>query len=264
MILSGKQDILILVKTYPTPSKKYDELVCTAGMTRNGQWIRLYPIEYRKLPFEQQYQKYDWIRVTVERRMEDFRSESYRPLGVPETLGNIPTDHNWKERKEWVFKLPQYTNMTELIAKSKEEDHTSLALFKPTEVLDFYWEEQEREWNKDETAQLDLFQETFHRVKKIPYKFKYHFLDAAGRESNLMIEDWELGRLFWRYVDRGEHVACQKVKEKFFDEFVQKKDLYFFLGTTKKYHNCSKNPFIIVGVFYPPLSHEPKQLQLFG
>ena len=36
-----------------------------------------------------------------------------------------------------------------------------------------------------------------------------------------------------------------------------KKDLYFFLGTTRKFHNVGKNPFIIIGLFYPPVDNEP-------
>jgi hypothetical protein len=47
--------VFITVKTYPTSSKKYDELVCT---TKDGNWIRLYPIEFRKLPYDKQYKKY--------------------------------------------------------------------------------------------------------------------------------------------------------------------------------------------------------------
>jgi hypothetical protein len=30
--------ILITVKTYPTLSEKYDELVCTAGFKEDGTW----------------------------------------------------------------------------------------------------------------------------------------------------------------------------------------------------------------------------------
>ena len=33
--------VLIMVKTYPIPSDKYDELVCTAGVTESGEFIRL-------------------------------------------------------------------------------------------------------------------------------------------------------------------------------------------------------------------------------
>ena len=40
--------VLITVKTYPTLSAKYDELVCTAGFKEDGTWIRLYPVPFRK------------------------------------------------------------------------------------------------------------------------------------------------------------------------------------------------------------------------
>ena len=43
--------LLITVKTYPIPSKRYDELVCTAGVTETGDFIRLYPINFRELPY---------------------------------------------------------------------------------------------------------------------------------------------------------------------------------------------------------------------
>jgi len=36
--------VLITVKTLPIPSSKYDELVCTAGVTEAGDFVRLYPI----------------------------------------------------------------------------------------------------------------------------------------------------------------------------------------------------------------------------
>lgn len=72
--------VLIAVKTYPIPSAKYDELVCTAGVTERGDFIRLYPINFRDLPFSRQYRKYQWIEVRAEKhRGRDVRKESYRP-----------------------------------------------------------------------------------------------------------------------------------------------------------------------------------------
>ncbi len=53
-----RMKILITVKTYPIPSAKYDELVCTAGVREDGGFVRLYPISFRDLPFSQQYKKY--------------------------------------------------------------------------------------------------------------------------------------------------------------------------------------------------------------
>jgi hypothetical protein len=39
--------VLITVKTYPAISKKYEELVCTAGFREDGTWIRIYPVQFR-------------------------------------------------------------------------------------------------------------------------------------------------------------------------------------------------------------------------
>lgn len=50
-----KEELLILVKTYPTLSKKYFELVCTAGINKNGEWRRIYPIPFRQLSDLEKY-----------------------------------------------------------------------------------------------------------------------------------------------------------------------------------------------------------------
>jgi hypothetical protein len=47
--------ILITVMTYPHPSRSYSELVCTAGITENLEWVRLYPVDYRYRPKDQQF-----------------------------------------------------------------------------------------------------------------------------------------------------------------------------------------------------------------
>ena len=47
-----KTRVLITVMTYPHPSVSYRELVCTAGITDNYNWVRLYPIDYRYMPPE--------------------------------------------------------------------------------------------------------------------------------------------------------------------------------------------------------------------
>lgn len=40
------EDIMILAKTKPTPSKNNGALICTAGINSNGEWRRLYPIRW--------------------------------------------------------------------------------------------------------------------------------------------------------------------------------------------------------------------------
>ena len=70
-----------------------------------------------------------------------------------------------------------------------------------------------------------------------------------------MIEDWEIGALYWNCLKAAEGVetvALEKVREKYEQEFLKQKDIYLFLGTTKEWHTRrSKNPFVIIGVFYP-------------
>jgi hypothetical protein len=78
-----------------------------------------------------------------------------------------------------------------------------------------------------------------------------------------MIEDWELGALYWNCLKKtngNEEIACQQVREKYFDWMYKERDLYFFMGTTKLHHFVAPNPFIIIGAFYPP---KVAQLSLF-
>lgn len=100
-----KKKVYIVVKTYPSISEKYSELVCTAGVMEDGTWIRLYPIPYRQLKDEQKYQKYTWIEVDAARNLSDFRRESYRPdlstLVVKERKKKRTVD--WDERKKDSF-----------------------------------------------------------------------------------------------------------------------------------------------------------------
>ena len=98
----AKTKVLITVKTYPTISSKYEELVCTAGFTENGTWIRIYPIQFRKKSYDQQYKKYDWIELDLVKNESDFRPESYRPYSYDseiKILNHLDTTHNWRKEE---------------------------------------------------------------------------------------------------------------------------------------------------------------------
>lgn len=259
--------VLIAVKTYPALSSKYDELVCTAGFLEDGSWIRVYPIPFRKLEYDKQYSKYDWIEVDLEKNTSDFRLESHKPKSI-ETAFNIVnhlgTENSWRLRKEIVLKNV-HTNMTELIEQAKDTSkYISLAVFKPKEILDFKIEKVERDWDKKKldnlkakAQQLNLFQNSdnpFEVVQKLPYKFSYKFNSEDGMERTMMIEDWEIGQLYWNCLksyEGNEAMACEDVKKKYFNDFAKTKDLYLFLGTTREFHLIAPNPFVIIGTFHP-------------
>jgi len=277
-MMPERKRIYIVVKTYPTISKEYSELVCTAGVLEDGSWIRLYPVPFIKLDIDHKYPKYTWIEIEATRNTNDFRPETYRPNLSTISVESRPTKADWDERRRIIFKNKKvYTNLQELIDKAKS-DGTSLAIFKPTKVLDFIAEEVERDCDQNKLAilkglsqQLNLLQtpeeiaEEFKVVPKVPYKFSYKLEDDAGKESTMMIEDWEIGMLYFNCLKTAkgdEGVAISKVKEKYFDYFI-KRDLHFFLGTTKQFHNVAPNPFIIVGAFYPPMPLPNQQMSLF-
>lgn len=265
--------VLITVKTYPTISAKYDELVCTAGFREDGSWIRIYPVPFRKRAYTEQYKKYDWIELDLVKNKSDFRPDSFRPSTLESEInvvGHIDTSQNWEERKK-ICLGNVYHNLSTLIAEAKDKEIcTSLAVFKPAEILDFYAEPVDRDWSQkklDALSQLNLFETNkkgeFEVVKKLPYKFKFRFKDNEGKESNMMIEDWETGQLYWRCLAKyegNEQKAIADVRKKYFDDFAKTKDLYFYLGTTQKNHYVSHNPFMIIGTFHPKVVN---QLRLF-
>jgi len=274
----GRERIYIVVKTYPTISEKYAELVCTAGVLEDGNWIRLYPVPFRKLGNDQRYPKFSWIELEIEKNPSDFRPESFRPVNLDDMIIHEEpkkSKTDWIKRKEIIFRNKKiYTNLEELIDDAKTKK-TSLAIFKPTKIIDFTHEKTDREWDKRtikileaKALQPSLFEEAkfeLDLVQKIPYKFRYKYLDDSGRQSHMMVEDWETGMLYLNClarVDRNEKLAIDKVKQKYMDEF-SKKDIHFFLGTTLQHHNIAPNPFMIIGVLPLPKMAEAIPASLF-
>jgi hypothetical protein len=274
-----RKKVLLTVTTYPLPSRSYDELVCTAGVLENGEWIRIYPMPLSFLKGLKKegkiaQTKYTWVELDLKERKDDFRPESYSPqdygfkdLVIGET---IDTKSNWLLRKQFCLHNV-YTNLQTLIDESKEPRNMSLATFKPTKIHKLIIEKDEDDWKpvwKALQNQMTLFPNENNTEKetfpKVPYKFKYKFEDETGKISNLMIEDWEIGQLYWnclKSTNRDETLALEKVREQYETNFIKNKDLYFFLGTTKEWHTRrSKNPFVIIGVFYPK---KETQTQLF-
>ncbi|WP_423819886.1 hypothetical protein V5739_04985 [Salinimicrobium sp. TIG7-5_MAKvit] len=181
-------------------------------------------------------------------------------------MNTIDTKGNWFKRKQIVFNNI-HTDIKKLIAEAHDKNVcTSLAVFKPTKVIDFKIEKVASNWDKKKVAQLkalndqgnlfDMEELPFEIVEKLPYKFSYVIEDVNGVSSTMMIEDWEIGQLYRNTLaaaEGNEAIAVEKVKEKYFDYFALKKDLHLYLGTTKAFHYRSKNPFMIIGTFTPDI-----------
>jgi hypothetical protein len=243
--------ILITVKTYPTPSTRYREIVCTGGVVNDGSWIRLYPIDYRNRDYSQWYKKYQWIEVNVEKHRRDPRPESFRPTGNIKLCERIGTENNWAERKRAVLAKGTYSMC---YLKNQNQKDISLAITKPYKILNFYWEQTNKNWTpKQELVlrQISLFDGN-RPLEKIPYRLKYEFKcdNQNCRGHKMMIEDWEAMELYRKMRDKfnDENQALVKVKEKFMDEICSpNKDTHFFVGTV-----LSHGTWIILGTFWPP------------
>lgn len=267
-ILNAK--VFITVKTYPTLSQKYGELVCTAGICE-GHFVRIYPIRFRSLEGYQQYAKFQWISLNLKKRPpnKDFRLESYSPDGeivLGEKIGAGPD--GWEARMRIINKVKMHDNLEELIGLAKDKPYPSLAALRPKQILAFTIKAAARDWTeaqKNFFRQGNLFEEELEPPEKIPYTYSYRFITQDGKERELMIEDWEIGALYrhcLKSCDGDEDAANKKVRQKY-EGFANNPNIFFFVGTTWENHMRSPNPFIIIGVVPSRADISMRQGELF-
>ncbi len=249
-----KMRMLVVAKTYPNLSKKYDRTVCTAGIDLDsGTWIRVFPIRFFDLDYKTRPAKYDIIDVEVEPTRDKFlRRESHKARDETiKIVGHIGTENNWSERKRIL--LPLLRKSIEELNLLYPRENISIGIIKPKRILDFKITpiDKCRDWERDLILgkQKTLSGEYKSPLDKIPFKFSYVFEcdDDRCNQHDLMIEDWELCALFRQERQRiGEEKALQEVRQKYFDIFTTKNDIYLIVGTESTW-----NSWLIIGVFYP-------------
>ena len=253
---SSSTKVLITVMTYPHPSRGYKELVCTAGLTESLEWVRLYPIDYRYLPKNQRFHKYQWIEVVLgpKGKSNDNRRESRQPdLDSIRILGEpISTKKKWAERRAFIDQAPHYT-VNQLKALFVTEK-VSLGIVRPKRIIDLEIRDADPEWKPEWQSlfnQMTLFGPPQKPLRKIPYSFHYVFeCEDSDKPHTAMCEDWELGMLFLNESARlgSEEAAAASVKTRFLGELCRSdKDTRFFMGTFFPY-----NTWLVLGVFWPP------------
>src|SRR3990172_5700366 len=98
---------LIVVRTYPSPATSGNEVSCTAAITEDGKWLRLFPVPYRFLSEDQKFRKYDWIKCLVTKARADNRLESFR---LQENSIEVLSErlNHWQARKELILPLRKH------------------------------------------------------------------------------------------------------------------------------------------------------------
>lgn len=262
MVRSEK--LLILCKTYPSPSAKHAETSCVAAMRESGELVRLFPVPFRFISDERQFRKWQWIEAKTEKSTNDHRPESFKlyvdtiePIGDP-----IPTNRDWRDRRELISRLPLFDDFSSLEA-ARQDTGISLALLRPSEILSLsVTPAATPEWTQDELDKLlqaqrqaGLFDspsedKAIRLLRKLPHDFHYHYRCASEHgvhDYKNKIVDWEAGALYWNVVKAygpgWETPFRDKLEVK-----LPSQDLMFLMGTIHRF----PDQWLIVSLIYPP------------
>jgi hypothetical protein len=257
--VSERISLLVTVKAYPAISQRYGEVACVAGIrtdTPTPEWARLYPVAYRDLPFTDRFKKYQHISLEASRHSGDNRPETYRPNQGTLQVGEIletKRDRKWARRRPFVE--PLVVESMCHVLRQQAIDRTSLAAFRPEQVLDFLIDDDVGEWSESKAgaaSQPSLFFPTKAGLEQIPFRFQYRYrcsTPGCKTHTQSMI-DWELAQSFRGWRERyDEPTLLEKLRQRFLDEMCgHTKDTIFFVGNQ---HQHPKG-FLVLGVFWPP------------
>jgi hypothetical protein len=250
---------LIVVRTYPVPAKKGVEVSCTAAITESGEWLRLFPVPYRRLDSDQKFHKYEWIEVDVE-KASDPRPESHkiaaRSLRI---VGRIGTERAWQGRKDLIYPLKS-PSLCAIRQRRDEHGHPTLGLFRPRIQRLIIDPSDSPAWSESELAILtqgDLFEDgPAEDLEKIPYDFRYEFTcdDPECKGHTMKCTDWEMAQSWRKWRDQyGEDGWEAAFRQRYEHDMIHRYDTHFFVGTLHQYPNA----WIVVGLFYPPFAELP-------
>ncbi len=263
MSVARLERILILAKTYPSPSSQYIETSCVAGITADGSMRRLYPVPFRMIQEGLQFKKWQWINVRVEKAAKDHRPESHKLYVDTIACGEvIDSQREWASRWEWLEKIPSFGSFDAIEASRVNED-LSIALLRPKKLLGLdIVEARNKDWTADEKEKLareqmqgNLFSESEAKqqvrdLRKVPFDFYYRYVcdtPAGEAQHRHKIVDWEAGALFWR-CRRSHGARWQAPFRAKLEEQLGNKDLMFLMGNQHRF----QHQWLIISLVYPP------------
>lgn len=256
-------EVLVTVKAYPALSRRYGEVVCVAGVRTDAgspEWVRLFPVPFRDLPFDQRFQKYQFVQLKADPHSGDTRPETLRPDVDSLRVGRfVETAGDWEERRQWVE--PLIVESMCWLRERQREDGTSLGAFRPWRVEAFEAEADADDWSDRQleiAQQPSLFFPVRDSLEKIPYRFRYRWRCGTVCNGHAQsIVDWELASAFRRWRDLyDESTLLEKLREKWLDEICgPDKDTVFFVGNQHQHPES----FLVLGTFWPPKERAAQQ-----
>lgn len=265
--------ILILCKTYPSPSEKYTETSCVAGVDEEGNLIRLFPVPFRHIKNEAQFKKWQWISAKIYRAKDDRRSESHKIyVDTIKLLGKpLPTSKAWQARRDAIAKVRIIDDFLAMEA-ARDPDGPTLGILRPKRIIGLditpvenpEWTDTELKKLVQSQQQAGLFEESdaksFSTLRKLPFAFHYRYecgSDNEVAEYRHKIVDWEVGALFWNcrrlYGKNWEKPFRDKLERQ-----LPAADLMFLMGTIHRF----PNQWLIVSLIYPPKTTPSGEIQI--
>jgi hypothetical protein len=254
--IKEKKKALIVVRTYPTPAKTGVEVSCTAAITDDGKWLRIFPVPYRRLEQHQRFKKYETIEAMMT-KASDPRPESHKIDYNSITIVSpaLSTSGDWGARKKIIYPLRK-PSLCAIKRERDENGQPTLGIFRPRVIKRLIIKPASPTWTQ---SQQDLLRQGHlfetgpaTELEKIPFDFRYEFEcdDNSCNGHTMICTDWEIGQS-WRkwskdYGDRWE----EKFRERYEKDMIEKYDTHFYVGTLHQHQST----WIIVGLFYPPKS----------
>ena len=281
----------MLVKTYPTPSAAYGELVCTAGIRlSDNAWVRIYPYPFRLLNEDQRFRKGNIIQVPLVKARVDPRPESYKIANVYDIriIEHLDTKGSWARRMAYIG--PTVLNSVDelkqgMFPSGNESGKIWGPSILPVRVqagsAELTWKSK-KGWDEKQLGKLhkaedfvkaNLFlneqiKQSFKQLESVPYEFRLKYKDFLGKPQKHLILDWEIAQLYFNCRRRvnSDPEALEQVRYKIEEViFNEKNDVYLILGNIHyKYRNA--HVVAIDGFIYPkrePVPTQQRQERLF-
>lgn len=239
--------VYVLVKAYPQPSTTYEETVCVAGISESGEFVRLYPVRFRRLSREARFDRYDLIEVRGERPRTDHRPESFHV--DEDSIRVIHRGAGMSAESKAKLWMNHVSASLPALREANEERNVSLGIVRPDPgTVKFTWEAASKADDEDKAIasalkyQTSLIEEPLDPLPEPEYAFYYSY-ESGGKKSRGQIHDWEVQAAYSAYKRRYAAGALDKLREAYQVNMVRN-NLHLFLGTMKAHPRV----FIIVGL----------------
>lgn len=255
--------VRILVKAFPQPSKAHEETVCCAGTTEDGrELLRLFPIRFRRLPREHQFDRFDLVEMSITKakdaRPESFRVDegSIRLLERGSSLSDATKLQLWQP-----FIAP---SLTQLHADNRASNR-SLGIIRPDAgslkfivkpAKDADAEDRQVAEQVLQAQQSSFLEDPLTPLQKPEFAFIYRYTSAGQRHEH-MIHDWEVQEACRQYKRRYGDAALEHL-QRMYGETIPARNLHFIMGTMAAHPRT----FIVIGLLRSGL--DPAELARQG